>query len=70
MKRMLKPAVTPILSIAFLSNCVPTSGDFCEVYKDEIKFTRSTAVIVVQTDKEEAQKIDTRNTYWQRHCKP
>lgn len=54
--------------IGFLSNCVPT-GDFCVVYTSEIKFTRSTAEVAIQTDKEEVQKIDARNTYWQRHCR-
>lgn len=53
--------------IGLLSSCVST-GDFCEVYKSEIKFSRKTAEVILQTDKETLQTIDTRNTYWQRHC--
>lgn len=55
-------------SMIFLSNCVPT-GDFCDVYTSEIKLTRSTAEIAIQTDKEEIQKIVGRNTYWKSHCR-
>ena len=57
-----------LLTVLAVSGCV-RPGDFCVVYDSAIgPLERATAIQLVKTDREAAEKIDARDTYFGDNC--
>ena len=57
-----------LLTVLAVSGCV-RAGDFCVVYDSAIgPLERATVVQLVKTDREAAEKIDARDTYFEDNC--
>lgn len=62
-----------LMTTALLTACLTTSGcmtagDFCDVVKGPLTFTKATAQTVVRTDRATAEQIETQNVYGAKVC--
>jgi hypothetical protein len=55
-------------SLASVSACGMTAGNFCEVVPGPIEFAAETSAQIVRTDRPAAVQIAAQNAYGGRHC--